>query len=191
MKKKLTPIAILCCSFYLTSNAQNNLPSETNYLTANKELNYSNNSSRNDLEYQNAVLGMEVNELKEAYNYLERKVERMKSVLEQYQKVIQQNTITPSAESFTCSTGDAFLEQVAPNTFTENSAITYFIPAGFKKALLTIIDKSGIPVLKYDIKDSCYGQVTEKAGELNYGSYNYCLYVDGKKVDGKKMILTK
>jgi hypothetical protein len=35
------------------------------------------------------------------------------------------------------------------------------------------------------------GEVTLNSGTLAAGSYNYTLWVDGKQIDSKKMVITK
>jgi hypothetical protein len=152
-----------------------------------------------DLIYENATLEIEIAQLTEAYKYLEQKVEKLKSEAERYIKAIQECSIVSSGKSFSCANaynsslecGDAFLETIVPASFTENAIITYFIPKDYNNANLNISDLNGKSLLDFNIDNTGYGQITIPAGKLKNGIYDYCLLVDNRKMDCKKMIVLK
>lgn len=202
MKTKINLIIFSMLVLCQQSIAQNKLSLGSNYEATinNSASSQSGNiKSTNDLEFQNAMLKMELEELKAAYNSLEQKFEKRKLELEQYQKLLQQNNIIPAANTFSCINiknaaihcGDAFLEPILPTTFSNNSVITFFIADGFKESLIGIYNDKDIEILDCKIEQPGYGQVTINANILKHGTYNCCLLADGRKVDCKKMVLLK
>ncbi len=184
---------------------QNNLtyPTDSMILSNNdskyEKTNLKNNNYCDELEYKNMVLMMEAKMSEEAYNDLLQKIEKLKSEIKQYQKVIQEFTIKPSTETFLCTNakssailcGESFLEQVLPGSASESSTITYFIAQVFKHAIISLSDYNGVEVANYFVNESGYGQCVINAGELKAGTYNYCLIIDERKLDCKKLILMK
>jgi len=85
----------------------------------------------------------------------------------------------------------AALEQNAPNPFSEQTVIKYYIPSFAQKAIMTITDIKGSPLKSVNLEGTGLGTVTIKANELPVGTYIYTLFVDGKQVESKQMILMK
>jgi hypothetical protein len=85
----------------------------------------------------------------------------------------------------------AALKQNTPNPFHQNTAIQVFIPEEATHASLIITNENGSIVKEMNISDKGVVTMTLSAGSLSAGVYYYTLFVDGKTVDTKKMILTK
>jgi hypothetical protein len=83
------------------------------------------------------------------------------------------------------------LEQNNPNPFYEQTVIKYYIPSAAKNARMTITDMKGSPIKSVNLAGTGLGTVTINANELPIGTYVYTLYVDGKQVESKQMILVK
>jgi hypothetical protein len=153
----------------------------------------------NDLEFQNLVLKMELDDLAEAYNYLWQKLEQKKQEALQYQKLIQQNAIIPLPDMSCvtavmeedCGFDQSFLEPILPITANYNSRISYFISDHFKQNLIRIFNENEVEIIDCQIERAGYGQVTIRTDELKYGTYNCRLFVDGRIVDSRKMVLLR
>ena len=85
----------------------------------------------------------------------------------------------------------AGIEQNIPNPFSQTTTITCTLPAKYSSAKIIIVDKGG-KVLK-QVNLSCNGKCSLQidATTLSAGAYHYSLYVDGKLIDTKQMVLTK
>jgi hypothetical protein len=84
----------------------------------------------------------------------------------------------------------AFLQQNAPNPFSQSTTIRFTLPPSAKQGQLAIYDMNGGMVRSFTVSGS-QNQVTVDKGSLTSGNYMYSLIVDGKKVDTKTMVLTK
>jgi hypothetical protein len=82
------------------------------------------------------------------------------------------------------------LYQNAPNPFSQQTSIGYFIPAA-QSASIMIFDLNGKFMLERSINSFGKGAVIVNGNDLNAGMYVYSLIVDGKIIDTKRMILTK
>lgn len=85
----------------------------------------------------------------------------------------------------------AVLEQNQPNPFANNTVIKYYLPTNIRKAELNVLNLEGGVELKFYISQSGFGQILVSGGALASGTYLYELIADGKRVDSKRMILTK
>lgn len=102
------------------------------------------------------------------------------------------NTLAASANAADIKAGNinAYLKQNAPNPFTQNSSIQYYLPESAHNAQLIVYAMDGRQVKSFALNNGV-NQVTINAGTLSAGQYMYSLVVDGKKVDTKNMIITK
>jgi hypothetical protein len=83
------------------------------------------------------------------------------------------------------------LKQNAPNPFSANTIISYYVPSGTGHALIQITDMTGQIVQTVALNGTGAGQINMAAGTLSSGSYVYSLIVDGRTVASRQMILTK
>ena len=83
-----------------------------------------------------------------------------------------------------------YLKQNVPNPANSNTVISYYLPYNAGSAQIKITDIKG-SLLKVYNPSKGEGQVNIKTGELPVGTYNYSLYVNGKSIDTKQMIITK
>lgn len=94
--------------------------------------------------------------------------------------------------SVTANSNDiAKLEQNAPNPFSENTVINYYIPATVANALVKVYSLSGSEMVSLPLTGKGFGQVEISGKTLSNGTYTYLLLVDGKAIDSKQMVLTK
>jgi hypothetical protein len=93
--------------------------------------------------------------------------------------------------SFDASTAIALLGQNVPNPFDNSTLIPFRIPKNCHDASIMITNSSLSEVVSV-IPVSCnQDHVSVDAGILASGTYSYTLYVDGKVIDTKQMVLTK
>ena len=85
----------------------------------------------------------------------------------------------------------ASLAQNIPNPYNQSTTIQYTLPKTFSSAQIIIADNSGKTIKQISLSNAQQGSINIKTGTLASGSYNYSLYVDGKLVDTKRMILSK
>lgn len=84
----------------------------------------------------------------------------------------------------------ASLEQNAPNPFTEQTVIRYYIPAG-NAAVLKIMSLDGKEMHSTAISKTGYGELTFSGSTLAAGTYTYTLIVNGKAIESRIMILSE
>jgi hypothetical protein len=85
----------------------------------------------------------------------------------------------------------ASLQQNIPNPFSHMTTINYALPQTFSSAKIIITDKGGNALKEINISVKGRGSLTVDASTLASGAYQYSLYVDGRLIDTKQMILTK
>jgi hypothetical protein len=83
------------------------------------------------------------------------------------------------------------LAQNIPNPFSNNTVINYNLPKEFASAKIIITDNSGKMLKQINISGGSKGSVTVDAGILSAGTYQYALFIDGRRVDAKQMVITK
>ena len=82
------------------------------------------------------------------------------------------------------------LSQNAPNPFTNETEIKYFVAPGIKEAYICIFDIQGKMLQKINVAPG-QNRVMIHGSALTPGMYLYSLFIDGQEVDAKRMILTK
>ena len=86
---------------------------------------------------------------------------------------------------------EASLSQNIPNPFNQTTMINYAVPQQYSSAKIIVTDKSGKALKQLNLSGSGKGSVRVDASTLSSGAYQYSLYVDGKLIDTKQMVLTK
>jgi hypothetical protein len=85
----------------------------------------------------------------------------------------------------------AALEQNMPNPFHSATKINYMLSQQFSSSKIIITDKSGKTLKEINISGSGKGSLNVDASTLSAGAYQYSLYINGKLMDTKQMILSK
>ena len=103
---------------------------------------------------------------------------------------------SPTNETETTGITDAVVAQCklyqnAPNPFSQDTQIKYYIPENIKVAQLCIYNLQGAQIKQILVVQRGEGSQWISGSELAAGMYLYALIVDGKEVDTKRMILTK
>lgn len=139
-----------------------------------------------ELSKQNDSLKSEVSELeglKTENADLEKRLTKLEAMMN-----VQQAVTGNDLQALNISS--AVLAQNVPNPFSNTTTISYSIPQNFSTARIIISNRNGSLVKQVDLSDY-KGSVSVDASTLSAGAYQYSLYIDGKLIDTKKMILTK
>ncbi len=140
-----------------------------------------------NLVKQTMIKGMQ--EMQATINLQQRKIEELEN------RNVSLNTgaissISSSPASVNTKAMSAYIKQNAPNPFTKNTIIQYYLPADVHTAQLVVFDMNGHQLKSYTLSKEA-NRVNIDASTLSSGQYIYSLIVDGKKIDSKTMILTK
>ena len=84
----------------------------------------------------------------------------------------------------------AYLEQNAPNPFTDQTVIRYYLPAS-STGLLKVMSLDGKEMYAQPLTKTGYGELTISASTMAAGTYTYTLMVNGKAVESRIMILSE
>jgi len=82
-----------------------------------------------------------------------------------------------------------YLEQNAPNGFTGQTSIKYFVPSSAKDAVINIYNKSGAQVSTHKITERGAGELQLSAGNYGSGLHIYDLVIDGRIIASRKMLV--
>ncbi len=126
-----------------------------------------------------------INELKKQNDLLQQQIDELKN------SSSVQNSGTISGELKTIALTNAALEQNIPNPFTNATTIRYTLPATFTQARIVVVDKNGKAIKEVDISGSGKNTLQLDASLLTSGAYSYSLFINGKMIDTKQMILAR
>jgi hypothetical protein len=147
------------------------------------KMNDDKNARIDSLEHQNEDLLKQFNELRTIVFQIKQQQEQCNPCSRTSTAVQQYNAII--------ATDVASLEQNVPNPFAHTTTIGYSLPQRFSSAQIIITDKNGKLLKQMNISGAGKGIVHVDASTLAVGTYNYALYVDGRFVTSKQMVLAK
>jgi hypothetical protein len=143
----------------------------------------------------NSYLKDENSELKQANEKLTSDVEELKKFMQRIEQDLQTccfDSQGGQSNGDITSSGDAELGQNIPNPFSENTVIRYYLPEGTTNAIIRITDMEGSPVQDLQLgAQSGASQIEFQTQGLAAGTYLYSLFVDGKFIDTKKMMIAR
>ena len=79
------------------------------------------------------------------------------------------------------------LDQNAPNPFSDQTNIHYYIPENAGEVEIIFMDYTGKTIKKVSILEKGEGSVTVYASNLNAGLFSYSIVADGKVMETKRM----
>jgi hypothetical protein len=118
----------------------------------------------------------------------QRKIESLEAALSQC--CSNYSTQKNDAGSSAVTPDKASLEQNAPNPFSDETTIHFYLPTN-STAVLKVMTLEGQQVLAEQISKSGYGEVRISGSTMAAGTYTYTLIVNGKAFESKIMVLTK
>jgi hypothetical protein len=87
------------------------------------------------------------------------------------------------------SISGASLAQNIPNPFASGTTINYTLPQQYSSAKIIVTDKLGKKLKEINVSGSGKGSVKIEGSALANGTYQCSLYVNGKLIDTKQMVL--
>jgi hypothetical protein len=132
-------------------------------------------------------LSQQNDEMKKTY---EVKINELQNQIDELKAMIISNQSTVNTQLST-NISSASLQQNIPNPFNRTTSINYTLPQTYSSAKIIVTDKSGKALKEVTLSAKGNGTVTVDASTLASGAYQYSLYVEGKLVDTKQMILSK
>jgi hypothetical protein len=124
-------------------------------------------------------------------NNLQKQIDELKAMMVSNQTTVnrQRATVLSSAS----------LTQNIPNPFRDATTINYTLPQQYSSAKIIITDKNGSVLKEVNFSNSSptggswkgAGSLNVDASTLSSGAYQYSLYVDGRLIDTKQMVLAK
>ena len=124
-------------------------------------------------------------DLQNENNSLEQRLSKLEAMMKG-----QASTVTGSNLQ-TINISPASLEQNVPNPLNSSTVINYTLPAKYTSAQIVITDKSGKQLKQATVSGTGKGALNVDAVTLSAGTYNYTLYVDGKLIGSKQMVIIK
>ncbi len=118
--------------------------------------------------------------------------EKQQQQINELEKMVQ--TLSGNQSSLNSSLPDnssAYLQQNTPNPFSQNTVISCYVSSSVRQAQLVVYSVDGKLLKSYTLNNKGINEVTINAGTLSSGEYAYALVIDGKKIDSKRMVLTK
>ncbi len=97
--------------------------------------------------------------------------------------------LTANSKTFE-NISSARLEQNAPNPYKGNTIINYYVPFNAGNAVIKITDMKGSLLKTFNVKEG-KGQVVLQSDQLATGTYQYSLFVNGRLIDTKQMMLIR
>ncbi|HYK45526.1 MAG TPA: tail fiber domain-containing protein [Parafilimonas sp.] len=149
-----------------------------------------------ELSSQNESLKQQTETQQKINTDLQQQVDNLKNALSQMQTAMSEcytNYQSTSAIQNSSLKGNdaAQLQQNMPNPFDQSTIIRFYIPSSAVNALIVLTDASGKLVKQFSNLPHGNGTVTIDAGSLSSGTFMYTLFVDGKTIATKQMVLTK
>lgn len=120
---------------------------------------------------------------------LQRENEALTARLAKLEALLQKATTRKELPAEVVDPGGAKLEQNHPNPFQQATIVGYSIPASVKKAVLRVVDIQGKTLKSIPIQGRGAGQIRLEAHSLAPGSYQYSLFLDGRLLKTKRMII--
>ena len=134
-----------------------------------------------ELKMENEAQQKQIDELKSKVEQIQSSIDNQKSSMSNGYAKLQISNLEPQT----------LLGQNIPNPFDNSTLIPFRIPKDCKDASIMIANTSTSEMISV-IPISCNeDHVSIDAGTLAGGSYSYTLYVDGKLIDTKQMVLLK
>jgi hypothetical protein len=104
------------------------------------------------------------------------------------QDISKKEALTKNAEKIAIG---PYLKQSVPNPHNGNTVIVYYVPQTANTAQMVITDMKGQVVKSIVVNGRGEGTIRLHTGTLPTGSYTYSLWINGRQVDAKQMVIVK
>lgn len=116
-------------------------------------------------------------------------VEALKKEVNDLKQMLRELQTKVNSPEFSANT--PALQQNYPNPYTNGTTISYFLPKSVKKAQLLIFDQQGREISTAKLNGRGKQNLSLQNSHLQPGTYFYTLIADGKKIDTKKMLVSR
>ena len=123
--------------------------------------------------------------LKKSNDDLKKQNQSFQKQIDELKAMIVSNKSTVNVRLSTAS-----LKQNIPNPFNHTTTINYTLPQTYSSAQIIVTNKSGKTLQQINVSGT-KNSVSIDASTLASGAYQYSLYVDGRLIDIKQMVLAK
>jgi len=120
----------------------------------------------------------------------QKQIDEQQKQIEELKSLVQSITKQTVSNTTNFSSSTAVLKQNAPNPFDNGTVIRYYIPDNAGNAQIMVTDMKG-GLIKTFTATQGNGQINIRSGELPAATYNYTLFVNGKMIDTRQMIITR
>ena len=111
----------------------------------------------------------------------------MSERLRKLEELVNKST---SGTNLSMELSSAYLNQNLPNPFGQSTVIGYYLPENAGPAKMIVTDMNGTVIKTLTITAKGKGNLTLGRNALAAGEYMYSLWIDGRQVDIKRMIIT-
>ena len=136
-----------------------------------------------ELSKMNDVKDARIDSLQAKNNNLELRLEKLEAMMN-----VNQSTVNSEQLAVVSS---ASLQQNIPNPFSNTTTINYSLPKTYSSAKIIIANSNGVALKQISLNAKGKGSINVDASTLSSGAYQYTLYIDGKMINTRQMILTK
>lgn len=142
------------------------------------------------IAYQN-IVPLLIEGIKDQQKQIEEKDAAIKDLQQKLEMLTQRvDQLSTGGGKAITEISAAYLEQNAPNPFSTNTVIRFFIPENNQgTASIMVYSSMGQLVKTFPVSARGKGEITISANELASGNYIYELQVNGQKIDSKKLVL--
>jgi DNA primase catalytic subunit len=124
---------------------------------------------------------------------LESRLSKLEAMMNAKQSVMSDRLSANNANvsSLNRQQPSASLQQNVPNPFNHSTTINYSLPQQYSSAKMIVVDELGKTIQSINLSGHGKGSINFSSPFRAGASYQYSLFVDGKLMDTKQMILTK
>ncbi|MEN8250523.1 MAG: T9SS type A sorting domain-containing protein [Bacteroidota bacterium] len=126
----------------------------------------------------------------EAIKEQQEEIEDLKQLIANTGSLKGTESITMSSSNLDIDKQTTTLFQNAPNPFSKETKIKYYLEDQVGNAMIYIYDMNGKQLRSNELHLRGSGEITINGSELDAGMYMYTLIADGQLIDTKQMILT-
>jgi hypothetical protein len=141
---------------------------------------------KNDKDFYGLRYGDFVVPLVKAVQELDAENKKLKEELAELRQMMMD---IKNGRTGTVTSISGYLEQNSPNPAGGTTTIRYAVPTNAVSARLTLTNTKGQVVKTISLNNRGAGQLSLTTQGLAAGTYNYTLYVDGRQVDTKRLVI--
>jgi len=137
-----------------------------------------------------------IDELEAQNNALEQRLAKLEAMM--HVQLAESGGQSPMNNELSVMSSASLLQNI-PNPFNHTTTINYSLPQQYSSAKIIVLDKTGNVLKEINVSSSSLtggsgkgaGSITVDASTLASGAYNYSLFVDGRLIATKQMVLAK